>query len=107
MPQYDAEFDRIECFIVLRVRGDHEGELTVEQLEEIDEQMEVKHLGENFAERIDVQTTEFEKTVTIEYVIKKSIAEWALHNKVERLGAFTELGDPFITVSARSFPVIG
>jgi len=103
MADYDPDYTYMECHIVLKVRGDHEGELTIDELESIDEQMEVNEAGNNLATRIDVDTTSAKYMVTIEYVVQTTMLEQALHNKVERLEHFTVLDDPFITVGARAF----
>jgi hypothetical protein len=86
------------CELLLSVHGTHEGELTIEELEEIDDVMAKKEGGKNLTSRIDVSTTEAETKVLVKYIIQTSLSVSALTNKEDRLSHFTVLDDPFIFV---------
>lgn len=106
MVEYDDDSIGVGCVLVLRVRGTYDGELSIEELEDIDEQMEVVESGRNFSERIDVNTTSMEKHVSVEYAVQKSISAKALSNKEDRLDAFTVLEDPFIVIDVTTVEFI-
>lgn len=89
----------VGCVLILTVRGKHRGELPLEQLERIDDEMEIKEGGVNLTERTDVSTTEFEKLVKIEYAVQTKVSDWRMSNKAERIEAFTDLDDVSIWAS--------
>lgn len=81
----------------LSVNGNYEGEMSIEELEEVDEV--VKSDNEPLKrQRIGVSTTEMEKGIVIDYAVQESMHAWTLNNIEERLEAFTEIDEPFVTV---------
>lgn len=93
----DGDTLGVGCVLTLKARGKNEGELSLEELEEIDEQM-LKVGVSRTGQRVGVSTTEIEKMVTVEYAYQESISVKSLENLQERLEAFTPLKEPYINI---------
>lgn len=102
MTQFEPE-DKMEvgCELELTVHGKHEGELTIDELEEIDDVMEKREGGKNLTSRVDVTTTRVEDKVLLKYIVQTSLNTSGLANMEDRLRHFTVLDDPFIFVDAQ------
>ena len=101
MPEYDAGSMGIGCVLVAKARGKHKGELSIDELEEVDEQM--LQLGSSrTGQRVDVTTTLTENRVSIEYAYQESILSKSLTHAEDRLEAFTVLEEPFIVVDVKT-----
>lgn len=89
------------CVLSLTVRGSHEGELSLEELNKIDKAMEVTEGGKSVIERVDVESTKFEEGVSVEYIVQRSMLSRAISNLKDRLEHMTSLEEPFIKVDSR------
>lgn len=87
----------VGCVLILKAVGDHEGELTIEELEEIDDVM-LEVGASRTGQRTDVETTRMANTVRVEYAYQESMNHRSPETAAKRLDAFTVLEDPFIVI---------
>lgn len=102
MPKYDAGGRAgVGCVLVLKAKGNHKGELSIDQLEEIDGVM-LEVGSSRTGQRINVSTTRTDNMVSIEYAYQESILSKSLRQAERRLDAFTVIEEPFIVADVKA-----
>lgn len=97
MVEYDKIGKGIDCLVSLKVMVDREGEMTHEELEQIDDQM-LKVGSSRTGQRIGVSTTKMEKSATVKYIYQESLLSMSIATAEDRLEAFTDFDSPTIFV---------
>lgn len=99
MVKHDKEPGVIDCLPLLRVVVHKEGEIDIDELEQVDDIM--LDLGsQRTGNRTDVTTTESKYTTHIEYVYQERLLSKSVANAEERLAAFTDFDEPSIFIGS-------
>ena len=80
------------CLIAVELKVDKEGELTQDEMDQLDEQM-AKLGSDRTGQRIGVTSTEFEGSASVKYVYQERLNHWSIKNLIERVEAFTDFND--------------
>lgn len=96
MPRYETgDITSLGCVLSLKAVGEYEGELGIEDLEEIDDVM-VNIGSQRTGQRVNVDSTRVNRAVRVEYVYQESILSKSFEHAVDRLEMMTELENPYI-----------
>lgn len=107
MAEYDVG-DTIEiiCALKLTVRGKKKGELTSEELEQLDEQVEKGGGVERTGQRVNVTSTLHKDSFSVEYAFQESLSLRGLNNLKKRLDVITDLEIIGLSLKAEDFRAI-
>ena len=80
------------CLLAVELMVNKEGELTQDEMEQLDQQMS-KLGSERTGRRIGVNSTDMKDTARVKYVYQERLTSWSMKNLIERVEAFTDFDD--------------
>ena len=95
MVEYERGSDHPDadgCLLAVELKVEKEGELSQEELEQLDEEMS-KLGSQSTGQRIGVNSTGRPGRASVKYVYQERLSSWSMKNLIERVEAFTDFDD--------------